>query len=97
VNLEETDMVEEFQDMFAFQSMETCFIVLILVIVLLSSFGVSLARAVRAKQVAEVYEKRRVIKVARDKDMVWEGFEFERISEDEDMNLLEDESELDEV
>jgi hypothetical protein len=87
---EEPDMVEDFKDMFAFESLEICFIVLILCIVILASFGVSLSKAVRAKQLAGMREQRRTITVMRGRDMVWEGFELEKISEDEDMNLLDD-------
>jgi hypothetical protein len=92
---EEPDMMEDFKDMFAFESLEICFIVLILFIVLLVSFGFSLGKAVRAKQLAGMREQRKTIKVTRGDNMVWEGFELEKISEDEDMNLLDDDAGLD--
>jgi hypothetical protein len=92
---EEPDMMEDFKDMFAFESLEICFIVLILFIVILVSFGFSLGKAVRAKQLSGMREQRKTIKVIRGDNMIWEGFEVEKISEDEDMNLLDDDAELD--
>ncbi len=97
MSVEEPDMVEDFKQMFDFESLEICFIVFILFIILLAIFGVSLSRAVHAKQLAEVHEQRKTIQVAHGKNMIWEGYELEKISEDEDMILINDDSRLDEI
>ncbi len=88
------DMLEDFQDTFNFESMEICLTVFILMIVLLISFGLTLGKAVQAKQLEGLSESKRTIHVVRGKNATWEGFELERIGEDEDLNLIADEAEL---
>jgi hypothetical protein len=91
---EDKDMLEDFQDTFNFESMEICLTVFVLMIILLISFGLSLGKVVQAKELAGLNEKKRTIHVLRGKNTTWEGFEMERIGEDEDLNLISDESEL---
>ena len=91
----ESDIVEDFVDTFDFASLEICFMVIILLLVILITFGLSLRSAVYAKLMAEQNKQQKTIKVARGKNMLWEGSALEDISEDEDLNLIEDSFELD--
>lgn len=94
---EDTDMFEEIQDTFGIVSFEACLIVLVLIVILLVIFGMAMRNVVEAKQTAKQHEARKIIYVTRGRNMVWEGDEFERINETEDLNLIEDDFALDEV
>jgi hypothetical protein len=97
INENEPDMFEDLQDTFKFNSVEVCFTVFVIMIILLISFGLSLSSVVKARQLASANNQRKVISVTHGKNMVWEGFDLENISEDEDMNLINDDSELEEI
>ncbi len=94
---DDTSALDDFTDEFQFQSFEICLTVFVMLIILLISFGVAMSSVVRAKRIAEIQKKRNTITVMRGKNTIWEGIELENISEDEDMNLIDDDFELDEV
>ena len=94
---DDSNMVDEIVDAFGFTSLGVCLMVFIMAIILIISLSLSVRGAVCAKQRAALQKELRTIRVAHGKNMVWEGFELENISEDEDLNLIEDSFRIDEI
>ena len=94
---EDSNMAEDFIDTFGFDSAGICFLVIVIIVILIVSFAFSLRSAIQARDAAHMKKRQRTVRVMHGKDMLWEGFELENISEDEDLYLINDDFELDEI